>query len=157
MVHPIIDCNGRLVWCSGEGCRPASLQRACRRPARKLLPNLYSLWKIGDPKAKRRFSWQGEIIDGSGSKRHFASHMHRWLDLQVIEVNRLSITGYTPNVWTPYQLPIHEEKKPNGNIISYTYVRWRGDKDYPRPVLLNTITAYNSDKTKVLGRISLKK
>ena len=35
-------------------------------------------------------------------------------------------------------------------------MRWRGDKDYPRPVLLNTITAYNSDKTKVLGRISFR-
>ena len=62
-------------------------------------------WKIGDPKDKRRFSWQGEIIDGSGSKRHFASHMHRWLDLQVIEVNRLSITRVYPQCLDPLSTP----------------------------------------------------
>ena len=111
--------------------------------------------KIGDRKNKKRFYWQGEVIDGSGSRRSFASTMHNWLHdshvEQFIHEGQIYTAGISPNVWTPYQLPIHEERLPNGNIICYSYVKWKENKYYPRPVLLNTITAFNSDRSKVLG------
>ena len=110
-----------------------------------------------DRKKKLRFSWQGEVVDGSGNRRYFASGTYHWLSNLVTDVVRrgrdVYATVYTPNVWTPYQLPIYEERKPNGNIICYNYVRWKKNKLYPVPSLLNSIVAYNSDKTKILSSI----
>ena len=118
--------------------------------------------KIGDTKDKYRFFWKGIITDGSGTQRHFASRMHTWLRNIHFTTGKKNYFSSgekeywvaTPNVWTPYQIPIHEEHKPNGNIICYSYVRWKDDKLYPKPPLLNSITAYNADRTKTLGSIS---
>jgi Domain of unknown function (DUF6531) len=75
-------------------------------------------------KEKGYFSWRGEIIDGSGAKRYFDSGKHCWLSNLVTDVRRkgrdIYITMYTPNCWTPYQLHVYEERKPNGNIICYS-------------------------------------
>jgi RHS repeat-associated protein len=112
-----------------------------------------------DPKNKHRFQWVGEVKEGSGTKHHFYSPMHTWLDLAPVEVNKVSpvdveIVYTTPDAWTPYQLRIQETHLPNGNILCYTWIRWKDDKKYPRPALLNTITAYNKDRTKTLGSIT---
>jgi len=115
--------------------------------------------KIGDKKNKKRFFWKGEVTDGSGRKRFFASNMHSWLeDILITKTRRVILDekAYywaTPNVWTPYQLPIQEARLPNGNILHYSYVHWKKNKKWPTPPLINTITAYNSDKTKILGSI----
>lgn len=109
-------------------------------------------YKTADPQGRKKyFCWNGDVTDGSGKRRSFTSQGHCWLTTVIKDIN---LTCYTPNVWTPYQLPINEERLPNGNIICYSYARWRGIKDYPRPFLLNSITAFNSDRTKQLGSIS---
>jgi RHS repeat-associated protein len=111
-----------------------------------------------DKKKKGYFWWRGEIVDGSGRRRIFDSGKHCWLSDLITDVRRrhdtIYLTTCSPNCWTPYQLPIYEERKPNGNIISYTYTQWKENKYYPRPLLLNTITAYNANKTKNLGSIT---
>ncbi|NGX55239.1 MAG: tRNA nuclease WapA, partial [Chlamydiae bacterium] len=118
--------------------------------------------KVGDPKNYHRFFWQGTVVDGKGSTRQFRSSMHAWLHHVNYKTGKKtflapgSTTTYqlNPNVWTPYQLPIYEERKPNGNIICYSYERWKDDKYFPHPHLLQTITAYNSDKTQLLGSLT---
>jgi len=109
-------------------------------------------------KKKGYFSYRGEIVDGSGAKRSFDSGPHCWLSNLITDVKRKSrdihIDMYTPNCWTPYQLHVHEEKRPNGNIICYSIATWKDCKHFRKPHLLSGITAYNSDKTKVLASIS---
>jgi YD repeat-containing protein len=64
--------------------------------------------------------------------------------------------AHQPNTWTPYHIPITEEKLPNGNIITYTYTPWKEEKkNYPLPKLLSSIVAYNHDKTKILASLQL--
>ena len=109
-------------------------------------------------KKKGYFSWIGEIVDGSGTKRLFDSGKHCWLSELVTDVRRkgrdLYVTLYTPNVWTPYQLPISEEKRPNGTIICYSYGSWKKCEYFPRPPLLTGIEVYNADKSKKIGAIT---
>lgn len=121
-------------------------------------------WKQGDPKDKHRYEYRGTITDGSGRVRTFASPMHRWTDYVHWREKKGSwLTGWSEalwriraNTWTPYHIPITEEKLPNGNIIIYTYTQWKKEKqNYPLPRLLSSITAYNADKTKTLGSIQL--
>lgn len=119
----------------------------------------------GDPKDKRRFEYLVNISDGSGRKRSFISPMHRWKDkvhytqkrgdwIRGGSENQYAIS---PMVWTPYQVPIAEEKLPNGNSLVYTYTPWKEDKyNYPRPRLLSSITAYNANKSKVLGYLNFR-
>lgn len=115
--------------------------------------------KIIDSKNKQHY--EGTITDGTGRIRSFCSESHSWTQhIQWIEKKKgfgwKSETTWLifPNTWTPYHLPITEEKLPNGNILCYTYIPWKKDA-YPLPQLLQTITAYNSDKSKVLGFIHL--
>ncbi len=113
---------------------------------------------VPDPKDKGYFWWRGDITDGSGSKKIFDSGRHCWLDVLTTEVIRVRyevrVTAYTPNVWTPYQVPIYEEKLPNGNIICYSYGSWKKSKYYPKPPLLTSISVYNASRTKNLGSIA---
>ena len=119
--------------------------------------------KRGDPEDRNRFEYFGQITDGSGRERIFKSPMHSWLHFVRKTETRGGIFGGSqkryriqPITWTPYQLPILEERLPNGNILTYTYTTWKkGDKKYPRPSLLSSITAYNADKSKVLGSVTL--
>ncbi|MCC5832258.1 MAG: RHS repeat protein [Chlamydiales bacterium] len=115
--------------------------------------------KIQSPKDKRSFQFKGIIADGTGRIRTFLSPMHRWHKKAVYTKRKkhwystgadITYTVY-PAYWTPYHLPIREEKLPNGNIICYTYEPWSDAFDVPHPNFLSTITAYNADKTKVLG------
>ncbi len=123
-----------------------------------------SYYKIGDKDNKERFSWQGMITDGSGTQRLFVSKMHKWLgDIHAekgkktfLEPGSKRKYRITPNVWTPYQIPIYQETRPNGNIITYSNAKWKDDALYPTPVLISTITAYNSDKSKILGTLTFK-
>lgn len=119
-------------------------------------------WRFGDPKDKCRFQYMGTITDGSGRKRSFASPMHRWKDY--VYWRERQKTGLLtsmdiawsihPTTWTPYHIPIVEEKLPNGHILCYTYTQWKKEKKgYPLPSLLGSITAYNADKSKILGSI----
>lgn len=118
-----------------------------------------SYTKIGDPKEAKRWRYTGTIIDGSGRERTFLSPMHRWLrTVRWTEKLPFKRRYYkiSPNRWTPYHIPILEERLPNGNIIAYTYKEWReGKTSYPLPKLVGTITAYNADKSKVLASIEL--
>ncbi|MFN0065350.1 MAG: DUF6531 domain-containing protein [Chlamydiales bacterium] len=120
-----------------------------------------SYWRRGDPKNKHRFQYMGTITDGSGRKRSFASPMHRWTHyVHWTEKKGNWLAGSETvwriyaNTWTPYHIPIIEEKLPNGNILCYTYTQWKEEKqNYPLPQLLGSIMAYNADKSKVLGYI----
>jgi RHS repeat-associated protein len=105
-------------------------------------------------KKKHWFLWRGEIIDGSGAKRFFSTEYHCWLSYLEVRLNVRDVDIYTPNCWTPYQFHVSEERRPNGNIICYSTTRWIDRKYYPTPPHLSGITAYNADKTKVLGSIS---
>lgn len=118
----------------------------------------------GDPKDKHRYEYRGSITDGSGRTRTFASAMHRWTHFVHWKEKKGSwLTGGSEklwrihaNTWTPYHIPITEERLPNGNILCYTYTQWKKEKqNYPLPKLLSSITAYNADKSKVLGSIRL--
>jgi YD repeat-containing protein len=118
----------------------------------------------GDPKDKHRYEYRGTITDGSGRVRTFASAMHRWthyVHWREKKGNWLAgserLWRILPNTWTPYHIPVIEEKLPNGNILCYTYAQWKKEKqNYPLPRLLSSITAYNADKTKILGSIQLR-
>ncbi len=121
-----------------------------------------SYWRKGDPKDKKRFQYMGTITDGSGRQRTFASPMHRWTHyVHYREKHGSWLTGGSeknwrvlPNTWTPYHIPVGEEKLPNGNILCYGYTQWKEEKqNFPLPRLLSSITAYNSDKTQILGYI----
>ncbi|MCC5832531.1 MAG: RHS repeat-associated core domain-containing protein [Chlamydiales bacterium] len=107
------------------------------------------------------FQYQGTLTDGTGRVRTFLSPMHRWHKKAVYTKKRkhwyspgsdLTYNIY-PAYWTPYHLPIREEKLPNGNILSYTYEAWSDEFRVPHPELLSTITAYNADKTQILGSL----
>lgn len=119
-------------------------------------------WKLGDPKDKNRFQYMGTITDGSGRKRTFASPMHRWthrVRWREKKGNWMAGSETTweihPNTWTPFHIPILEERLPNGNILCYDYIQWGEEKlNYPLPKLLKSITAYNADKSQVLGYIN---
>ena len=122
-----------------------------------------SYQKHGDLKDKNRFQYKGTIKDGSGRERSFTSPIHRWThQIHWRNKEKSWVCGYTPkytiypNVWTPYQVPIHEEKLPNGNILRYSYIGWKKEEmSFPIPSLLSKITAYNSDKSKILGYLTL--
>ncbi len=114
-------------------------------------------WKKQHQKDGTYFQYIGTITDGSGRIREFVSPMHRWNGSVIRQEKTLwkNIKCDTyPNTWTPYHIPIVEEKLPNGNIICYTYADWKpADLNYPRPQLLSSITAYNHDKSQILGSI----
>ncbi len=100
--------------------------------------------KEGDPNGA--FQWIGEIKNGGGNVRHFATPSHTWLTDTKVRKKKKSRKKktFTPDYWTPYRLPITEERKPNGNIIRYTYTS----------DLLSAITAFNS-AGKELGSLQL--
>lgn len=116
--------------------------------------------KIVDPKDRARFQYVGSVKDGSGRERTFSSPMHRWTSIikgdreywgQSEEYRPLLL----PLVWTPFHLPIMEERLPNGNILCYGYDHWKkpNKNRYPRPFVLASITAYNHDKSHMLGSL----
>ncbi len=91
------------------------------------------------------YYWEGEIEDGSGRKRFYRTEIGLW--------NQSSDSLF--------QACIHEEKRPNGNIIYYTY------EDYNRKIkreshyknlstyyILRSISAY-SNKGEFLGSVKL--
>lgn len=118
-------------------------------------------WRKGDPNDKQRFQYIGTITDGSGRERAFVSPMHRWTSsVHWTEKKGNWLSGsekkwrILANTWTPYLIPIVEEKLPNGNILCYTFTEWKEEnQNFPLPQLLSSITAYNADKTQVLGYI----
>lgn len=117
-----------------------------------------------DPPHKKNFSWKGEVIDGTGRKRFFDSAEFCWLSANCkIKKKKgpllypvYETTIIAPLCWTPYQLRVYEERRPNGNIICYAYTPWKDAKYYPMPALLKKITAYNSKKTKLLAELSFR-
>ena len=115
--------------------------------------------KIPHNKHKQHYHYEGIITDGTGRKRFFSSESHPWTH-SIKWTERKKGFGWfsdttwliCPNTWTPYHLPITEERLPNGNLLCYTYLPWKKES-YPLPQLLHTLTAYNSDKSHVLGFI----
>jgi len=109
------------------------------------------------------FEYGGEIIDGDGRKRSFNTPNHPWVQGKKVPIE-LWMNGHKtkmniilkPILWTPYALHIFEERKPNGNILCYSYEKWRKEEIFPNYRLLSSITAYNSTKTKVLGSIKFR-
>lgn len=102
------------------------------------------------------FRWEGEIVDGRGSKKTFCTNFHDWLSpIMLYERPRIreGLHIIEPDAWTPYFLPICEERLPNGNILCYTYKNYYPKEDYPSHYLLTSITAYNASRTKKLGSL----
>lgn len=100
------------------------------------------------------FRWEGEIVSGNGARRTFRTKLHSWLlPLTLYEFPRWREGPYEvkPSAWTPYLLPVSEEKLPNGNLLLYTYDSYYQKEDFPTFYLLTSITAYNASKTKELG------
>ncbi len=108
--------------------------------------------KCGDTKNSHRWRYEGKIISGDGSERYFQSPMHSWLHRVEWTERTGSIWGggsslhyvATPNVWTPYQLPLTEEKLANGNRYRYHYLNWNEPKAYPTPGVIQRIESYSS-------------
>lgn len=104
------------------------------------------------------FRFEGVITTGNGSQRKFKSAKKPWvskLKLPIYPQDR-DYGSYviTPQVWTPYEIPIIEERLPNGNIIEYTYDFCDERRGFQEYILLKSITAYNSLKTKTLGKLT---
>jgi RHS repeat-associated protein len=115
-----------------------------------------------DPKNTNRFVIHGSIKEGDGSERFFRSRMHSW-NAPVTKIVRKagilfsgSIYKYaiSPLNWTPYQIPIIEERLSNGNWLIYTYQEWRENTLYPRPPLLKSVRAYDRNKELELGSLT---
>ena len=112
-------------------------------------------------KNKKYFEFIGKVSGESFHECSFKSSKSCWNHSIIYRVKKGNFFGgsedtykITPRVWTPYQVPIVEERLPNGNIISYEYITWKKEKQhFPLPKLLGCIKAYNSNKTKVLGKI----
>lgn len=108
------------------------------------------------------YQWVGEIILGSGARRQFSTPYFNWLaSITLFEYPRYRENPYsiTAHEWTPYEVPVTEERLPNGNVLVYTYTHVRKHEDlggYPEYSFLNTITAYNRSKTKVLGSLTFR-
>jgi hypothetical protein len=98
----------------------------------------------------------GFVQDGSGRKREFYTQWHKWhKPVTVHFIPRRRTAEMEPQSWIPYQLIVNKEILPNGNIIRYGYERWQDELVHPSPQLVTSITAYNCDETKVLGKITL--
>lgn len=104
------------------------------------------------------FCWEGTITSGSGAKRKFKSAQKYWISTKTFYEapgdKESEIYKITPQVWTPYEVPVTEERLPNGNIIEYKHDFFDDRKGFQKYILLTSITAYNSLKTKVLGKIT---
>ncbi|MBI3900653.1 MAG: RHS repeat protein, partial [Chlamydiia bacterium] len=118
--------------------------------------------KMGDPKDKTRWAWIAHLTNGNGRQCRFESPRHAWMTFKDVKMSHptrdhITISMITPNVWTPYEVSLREERLPNGNILCYSYERWHKHLDdvYPSPPLLTKITAYNSTQTKELGHLTL--
>ncbi|NGX53296.1 MAG: tRNA(Glu)-specific nuclease WapA [Chlamydiae bacterium] len=156
------DRNGQIFLCDPEGpdhyfISPEKVTNGYTTPdsigAEHHLSNTdISYQKVHDIKNKARYSWKGTITDGSGTVRTFNSPMHEWNSF--IKASSRSKTYFGPNQWTPYLIPITEEKLPNGNILCYTYTNLTHNRLYPQYLILASITAYNSTKTKMLGSLA---
>lgn len=107
--------------------------------------------RIYDTKDRNRFLWSGIISDGKGTTRSFRSSLHPWHSY--VKIASRSRTQYGPNEWTPYLLPINEERLPNGNIICYTHEGYKSTRLHPQYTLLQAIQAYDSTKTQLLGAL----
>lgn len=104
---------------------------------------------FGDPS----FRYKGEINDGTGARRLFHSADFDWLSEHTLyrrPIQKEDPYVVPPQAWSPYQLPIHEERLPNGNFLNYKY-EFLEDECYPPVINLKQIIAYNNDKTKTLG------
>ncbi len=114
-------------------------------------------YKVFDSKDKNRFSWEGKLIDGSGTIYVFSSGMHRWNN-RVDEVEKTFFSETThyhfPESWTPYQLKIKEVCHPNGNRTCYEYTGLSTYDFIPNPLYLTKISAYNHDKSMLLGELT---
>lgn len=119
-----------------------------------------------DSQTKEFFRWQGEIQEGDGTKKLFCSDFRPWLSsMRDISIGYDDEDDYkhpyrsppqiSPDFWTPYQVPVYEERKPNGNILCYTYESYDYG-GYSPDYLLSSITAYNATKSKILGFIKFK-
>ncbi|MCP5469708.1 MAG: DUF687 family protein [Chlamydiales bacterium] len=114
--------------------------------------------KIFDMKDPDRFQWFGTVEDGAGVVRTFCSPMHRWFrkkrertkETKAWGATEWSETTYTPNRWTPYEIPVLQATLPNGNSLHYEYEDWVDSSLWPHPRLLKRITAKNRDG-EVLG------
>ena len=87
----------------------------------------FSYYRITDQKNKERFLFKGEVREGDGSVRYFASKLHAWHSSAKHKVKKLICGGlagnittyvYSPAVWTPYEL--HDSLKPSRGCSGQT-------------------------------------
>ncbi len=68
------------------------------------------------------FRYQGEVIQGTGAKKYFISDQYCWTSYRTLfDRFQDQYVGYGPDIWSPFELVVYEEKRPNGNVICYTY------------------------------------
>lgn len=108
--------------------------------------------KVFDTKNSSRFSFEGELTDGTGATMTFSSGMHCW-NSQMLCHNIITLE---PSFWTPFQLRVKQVRCPNGNYICYTYRDLSKRRDTPQIAHLSKITTYNNSKSKVLSELTFK-
>ncbi len=152
------DFSGNIVQCEANGQKQFGLKSykgtgSTGQP--HPLNTKISYDKRHEKHGSERFHWIGEAKNGTGSVRKFRSGMHEWLktNKQAPLYKNKRTLYYKPAAWTPYQLQIHEEKRPNGNIVKYEYVPWRNEERHPWAQLLKSITIYNHDQTIQMGSL----
>src|ERR1700733_12329890 len=99
--------------------------------------------------------WEGVIEEGDGRKRFFKSDWKMWPQ-EGFGTQRASAGQ---NFIPPYQAKILEDRKPNGNIIRYTYEDYNGPEHYSEDYgstyyVLSSIAAYSA-KGVFLGSLNI--
>lgn len=122
-----------------------------------------NFWKIQDRNNKDCFYYEGNIEDGTGNIKRFASPMHTWCKTVKVPLSlrekleslqfRHQYDKYSPNCWTPYQLPLQKEKRADGRVVEYGYDLWKRDEISPRPLLLSSILVRNKAENLILSSL----
>lgn len=139
---------------------PTNKGKACGGQSHPL--NVHIDFQKHQAHQKKEFSYSGTIIDGSGRLRIFGTETRlRPTDKYHKEVSHHGETTRPFGPFPPYQAFIKEEIKPNGNILEYEYVDYNQLNylqiyvDVPEYYILKSITAYNSTKSILLGKLEI--
>ncbi len=106
------------------------------------------------PLEKEKNKYEGFVQDGAGGIKKFWTPEHKWdKNVRVHMHPREWVAQVSPQNWIPYHVLFSEERLPNGNYLIYEYKKWQDEIHFPQPRLLSSVTAYNADKTKILGEL----
>jgi RHS repeat-associated protein len=90
--------------------------------------------------------YRGEVREGDGTIRYFSTNWNIW------PRDNGDFGSFPP---PPYQAQIVQQRQPNGNLIEYAYSDFNEEKSKVRYYLLRKVTAYNAQKTIVLGTLDI--